>query len=205
MNRKMLRECSDTEKGFTMIEAVITIAVVVILAAILIPLVSQNINSARFARASSEVNTIGKAIFQFRQDMAVWPLYAGASPRRLLFGDTDNDNNGVPGNTTLPAGWDTIPVGQRLSLYYNLIENRNGYSGPSARSGVSWNGPYLQEIHPDPWGNPYLVNSEWLYTSTTPPNNVYVLSAGPGRPPTVETAFTGNMPAGSDDIIFRLQ
>ncbi len=190
-------------KGFTMIEVVITLAVVAILAAILVPLISQNIQSARFARAGSDVNTIGKAIVQFHQDMADWPVKKGATSMQLLFADIDNDNNGIPDTSTIPASWNTITAANRLSLDYNLVNNTNNYSRTQVIEGISWNGPYLSGIRPDPWGNPYMVNAQWLWDPAG--GNVYVLSAGPQRPASVETPFNGSPPANSDDIVFRIQ
>lgn len=192
-------------KGFTMIEVVITLAVVAILAAILVPIISQNIQSARSARASADVNTIGKAIVQFHQDMGKWPVerVSGGSNMSLLFADTDIDSNGVPDTSTIPAIWNTIPAANCLSLYHNLVNNVNAYSSIQVTESISWNGPYLSSVPPDPWGNPYLVNAQWLWTAGG--GNVYVLSPGPRRPAHVETPFNGTPPADSDDIVFRIQ
>ena len=197
--------------GFTMIEVVITIAVVAILAAILVPLVSQNITSARFARAASDVKTLGEAIIQFRRDTAVWPVYEGNQVRNLLFSDVDAGNDGTPDTGSLPegAGWEDVTFDLRLSLGYHLIDYRinlydsNILRGPSTSGTPSWNGPYLDAVRPDPWGTTYVVNCLGLGGTT----NVYVVSAGPGRPANVETPFNGSgpPPAGSDDVVFRLQ
>ena len=199
-------QTSYVETGFTMIEVVITLAVVAILAAVLIPLISQNIQSARFARAGSDVATLGKAVVQFHQDMAAWPIAKGGVQVRLLFSDTDNDNNGVPDTSSIPLGWNGIAPADSSSLYYDLINNSNGYTpGPRADGMPSWNGPYLSAARPDPWGYPYLVNAQQLWPGNI--GNVYVVSAGPGRPATVETPFDGSgpPPADSDDITFRLR
>jgi len=187
-----------------MIEVVITIAVIAILAAVLVPLISQNIQSARMSRAASEVSAIGKAIVQFRQDTDKWPIFAGATQYRLLFAAVDSDFNGVPEGSSIPSTWSAIPAANRLSLAYHLMSNNSGLSGGPSKEGLPcWNGPYLTDIKVDPWGNPYLVNAEWLWTGNT--GTVYVLSSGPGRPAQVETPFNGNPPAGSDDITYRIK
>jgi hypothetical protein len=180
----------------------------------MVPIISNNIQSARFTRANSDVSTLGKAIVQFRKDTATWPVYRSAgNPRQLLFSDRDADNNGVPDTSTVPATWNTYVPGGSLSLEHNLVNNSSGiYSrGPRADGLPCWNGPYLSETVPDPWGNAYVVNSYWLYTDADPSTtqfdalNVYVLSAGPGRPAAIETPFNGVPPADSDDITFRVQ
>ncbi|MCP5108393.1 MAG: prepilin-type N-terminal cleavage/methylation domain-containing protein [bacterium] len=191
--------------GFTMIEAVIVIAVLAILGAIMVPIISNNISSARLARAGSDTATIGKAIVQFRKDTALWPIEEGGNRRRLLFSDTDATNDGNPDNSAIPAGWNGIAAGERLSLEYNLIINAENYTrGPSAEGTPVWNGPYLSETRVDPWGNPYVVNSEWFY-NLVGNNGVYVLSAGEGRPASIETPWGGVPPAGTDDITYRVQ
>ncbi len=195
-------------KGFTMIEVVVTIAVVAILAAILVPIISQNIQSARHSRAASDVSTLGKAIVQFRQDTARWPVYKTTTTMQLLFADIDSANDGSPDTGTIPANWGGIAPANRLSLQYHLVQYNIGAMGvnrgPSPTGSPAWNGPYLSDAKPDPWGNTYVVNAQWLW-DTGAGNSVYVLSSGPGRPASVETPFNGNPPADSDDIVFRIQ
>jgi prepilin-type N-terminal cleavage/methylation domain-containing protein len=194
------------ERGFTMIEVVITLAVVAILAAVLVPLISQNVQSARFARAGADVATLGKAVVQFRQDLGIWPVTKGGVQVWLLFSDTDNDNNGVPDTSSIPAGWSGISEARSSSMYYDLINNSNNYTpGPRSDGMPCWNGPYLSAARPDPWGNPYLINSQQLLPGNT--GHVYVVSAGSGRSAQVDTPFNGSgpPPANSDDITFRLQ
>ena len=150
------------------------------------------------------VNTIGKAIVQFYKDMAAWPVRRGATNMQLLFADLDATNDGIPDTSAIPAPWNAITAANRISLEFNLVNNANNYPRAQVIEGVSWNGPYLSSVRPDPWGNPYMVNAQWLWDTTTI-RNVYVLSAGPARPASVETPFNGVFPAGSDDIVFRIQ
>jgi prepilin-type N-terminal cleavage/methylation domain-containing protein len=200
------------KEGFTLMEVVITLSVIAILTAIMVPIISNNIQSARFTRANSDVTTLGKAMLEFRKDTTRWPVYeAGGASNQLLFSDQDATNDGIPDNRALPTGtgWG-IGAGQCLSLAYNLISNSSGYDqGPSPDGLPAWNGPYLSEVRVDPWGAPYVVNSHWLFTDTDPGtpgfqfNSAYVFSAGPGS--VLETAFGGAPPADSNDITFRLQ
>jgi prepilin-type N-terminal cleavage/methylation domain-containing protein len=190
--------------GFTMIEVVITIAVVTILTAVLVPLISRNIESARLARAGSDVATIGKAILQFRKDTARWPVWQGTQATGYLLYSA-----GGGGNIVIPGPWgSSVAASNRMSLDSHLVQfnlSATGVAqGPSSSGAPSWNGPYLSTVAQDPWGNAYVVNSQWLVTPTAG-NSVYVLSAGPDRPSGIETTFAGVIPANSDDITFRIQ
>lgn len=184
-------------QGFTLIETVIILSVVAILTAILVPLITQNIQSARVARAGADVATIGKAMVQFRQDTGKWPVSDGVNNMKLLYSDSD-------ASAGIPSTWNTIAAADRLGLSYHLIHyNTTVQRGPSANGLPSWNGPYLSQASADPWGNAYLVDSEGLWPGNT--GIVFVISAGPGRPASIETPIGGVPPSGSDDIGFRIQ
>lgn len=190
-------------RGFTLIEVVITLSIIAIVGAIIIPMIANNIRLARVARAQSDTAAIGKAIIQFRGDTALWPVSEGGADHRLLFSDADVNNDGAPDNSVIPGSWSVIPAAQRLSLHYHLVNNGNNIPrGPSRDGGPAWNGPYLTQMAADPWGRPYVVNSEWLYNGGV--NPVFVLSAGEGNPPAIDTLFNGQAATG-DDIVFRIQ
>lgn len=194
-----MRRKTTRSTGFTMIEAVIVIAVVAILAAVLVPMIGQNIESARNARAASDVATVGKAIVQFRQDTSLWPIYdpGTGNAMNLLYSDAASP---------IPPTWSVSSLGQNLSMVTHLmaynIGIKNIQEGPSRDGSAAWNGPYLSGLTGDPWGNSYVVNCLHLNTGS---GNVYVLSAGPGRPANIETPFSGAPPAGTDDIYFQIQ
>lgn len=57
MLKKLIRKIRGTKSGFTLIELIVVIAILAILAAVLIPLVSGQINRARDAKAKSDLNS----------------------------------------------------------------------------------------------------------------------------------------------------
>ena len=188
-------------RAFTLIEMVIVLAVLAILAAVMVPLISSNVESAKTSAALSDATTLGKAVIQFTQDLGVWPIL--------------ENSGGTPISRQMLAGPGLVPQGgsvpwsghSTLALDYHLTMNGMGYSrGPSPQGLPAWNGPYLSALHPDPWRNAYLVNAAYLPggTSHDPNRRVWVLSAGPDGIP--QTPFDGSStdPQG-DDIAFRLQ
>jgi len=194
-------------EGFTLVEVVIVLAVIAILSAVMMPMISKNIESARMARAASDTATIAKAIVAFFQDLGQWPVFRGNTAHYLLFSAQDANNDGVPDIGTIPPSWNT--AGRPLSLYYELLVNGNGHiAGPSPEGLPVWNGPYITQMDVDPWGTPYLVNARWLTDTLTANGGVYVISAGPqfgGNPVRVEMPFNGVPDTTGNDITFRIK
>ncbi len=175
----------EQSKGFTLVEVVVTLAVVAILSAIMIPLISSNIKSARFAKAGADVDAIKDAIVKFRFDTAKWPVYNNASVYHdLLYGEG-----------TRNSSWET--AASKLSLHFSLVDRPTLIQqGPSRDGTPAWNGPYMGQVKADPWGNAYLVNS---IAFTAANNRVWVLSAGEDR--VVSTPINGATdPPSGDDV-----
>src|ERR1051325_2086018 len=61
--------------GFTMMETVVTLAIIGILAAILTPVVNKYIDDARSTRAAQEAQTISTGILNFNKDIGKWPIF----------------------------------------------------------------------------------------------------------------------------------
>jgi len=180
---------------------VIVIAVIAILSAIMVPNIVSSLEQARVAKAASETATIGKAILQFRQDMGRWPNYNVANPATIY---TMLTGDGIlPAGVNAAANWNRAP---QNTMAYFLIESnfatvndvRNRAQGLPV-----WNGPYLQRISPDPWGQTYLCNVGTFAPPVPTPPRVYVISTGPNR--LINTPYNPLVNLVGDDIGFRLQ
>ena len=120
------------------------------------------------------------------------------------------------------AGGATSPKAQRQkwrevraqTLDDHLMHNRVGYRFRKPGEYGGWNGPYLSATIPgDPWGNRYLVNTQFLDGGTTAADSsgrvrraVFVVSAGGNG--VIETPFEQpvvDARAFGDDIVIRLQ
>ncbi|MFT7462613.1 MAG: hypothetical protein ACI9EF_000955, partial [Pseudohongiellaceae bacterium] len=64
--------------------------------------------------------------------------------------------------------------------------------------GMGWDGPYIDDLSPDPWGRALLVNVDGLVSGR---EQALVLSAGPDG--VVSTSPTSPK-AGGDDIVLLL-
>ena len=219
------------QKGFTLLEIIVVLAVIGSLAAMLAPVVFRYIDDAKRQQAQSDVNMIAASINQMYKDTGRYPFSkAGAGPNKFD-GATDasvlvsQDETGacVPAATLLvtctsapaatAAGWD---AGFTDSLKNQLVLNT---PKPGGTAGTAypvtgqrkWNGPYLERpSFTDPWNRPYLVNilnAAPAEESSASQKWVIVLSAGGnGIIDTVGTApITATVAPGGDDIIARVK
>jgi prepilin-type N-terminal cleavage/methylation domain-containing protein len=201
--------------GFTLFEIIIAVAIVAILAVAITPPLIKNLNEGKVARAQSDAKVIGNAIMHFYKDTGTWPL------------QNDNDDaydiNRIVGNASLGGGNSGIPNGssevngsrqwrrwgRTSTLAAQLINNADGSADPlypeSKRPHIKpgWNGPYLDRVPLDPWGNPYVVNIRYMNSTIEnyDRHSVMVLSAGPNQifETTYDDAVTEET-IGGDDI-----
>ncbi len=66
-------------KGFTLIELAVVLAIIAILAAVLTPMVTGYIDQARETRAQSDVRAIATAILGYQRDTSRFPVYNNIS------------------------------------------------------------------------------------------------------------------------------
>lgn len=64
---------SRKNQGFTLVELVVTIAILAVLAGVLVPGVSNYIDKSRVASSESEMTNIAAVFNQYRADTGYWP------------------------------------------------------------------------------------------------------------------------------------
>jgi len=141
-------------RGFTLIEMVIVVAIVALLAGILVPIAFNQVDDAEKARAMADIRQISSALLLFRSDTGVWPT----QNTRLLYTD---------GNAALRE--DRFESGGTRHIRSFLRENSPATNG--------WEGPYMTNFSPDPWGNRYIVEVRGFESAGKP--YAWVISAGP--------------------------
>lgn len=212
------------ERGFSLLEIVIVLAVVAALAAALAPMAFRYLDDSRKTQAQNDANQIAQAIGQFIKDTGRPPYKNNTATLKIaakeagdfdcLYGLNGNEwsttTDGTTNDTWTSGGGIQCQSGSstRDTIENHLILNMPGSSSSKAytTSTISaWKGPYLSSVPADPWGNKYLVN-----VGKADPNAnkaVWVISGGPNG--SIETssdaAVSGTVTPGGDDIIARVK
>ena len=200
------------ERGFTMMEIIVVLAVVSIMAAVLSPMILNYVDDARKAKAESDVRTLASLILQLTKDVQHFPVYfdgtktTGSPDIELLQGP----GNDPADNSASGQGW--LATSKKDDLANHLVINKPGGASNTTKYGstgrFSWRGPYTDQLTPDAWGNRYLVNIKNGDPGAAAPGKViWVLSAGPnGKIETDPTALTDSGPVpGGDDVAVRVR
>lgn len=200
--------------GFTLIELTVVLAVIVTLALILTPSITNFISDSRVARTRSDTQTIAAAVVQFFKDNGFFPQWSTAQNGGPGTAQNKVDLLISEGNVPTTAGASTWTTGTTDLLADQLLANAPGYAMKGATSAFGWNGPYLSSgIGADAWNNRYTVNIGLVDTTLGTQTSggatksvVWVLSASANGQ--IETAYTQPITSASvsgDDIAIQIQ
>ena len=198
------------EAGFTLIEVIVVIAVVAILAAILTPTITKNIDDSKRARTVNECQVMAASIASFYKDVGRWPSRdnTGADNQiELLYGDGTTPTVAGAGTANWIGGGGWGGADQDTFTNQLIANAPGGVGAPYATTGeLAWRGPYATEYRADPWGNRYACNIIYGWTATAN-NAVWILSAGPNGQ--VQTnaiqSVVGPPVVSGDDIVARIK
>ena len=190
-----------SERGITVLEVTLMLVITVLLVGALAPAMAAVVRDVKVARAIADMNKIRDAINSFKTDTGYARFTAdgtsGGEVMELLFTDGDVPQIGThPNWRNLSAN---ISESDKFFLESHLVLNLfNGFSYPT----TLWKGAYLNApLDPDPWGNRYAVNTEWM---GAPSEDVVVFSAGPDEDVDTSDAELV-LVAGQDDIIVLVE
>lgn len=194
-------------KGFTLLEVAVVLAIIAILAAILTPIATSYIDQARVTRANSDVKKISEGYLLYLRDTGFYPVFKAGDQTA----GNPSQNCQVSGTTAaLPTGtnhadWATdCPATSDIGLIQNYVNlNTLGLSTNQSSSGTAFRGPYLDGLAAtDPWSQPYVVNAKYL-SSNNKANWAFAISGGPnGQLDTdpSQAKSAGTLVTSSDDI-----
>jgi prepilin-type N-terminal cleavage/methylation domain-containing protein len=175
-----------SQRGFTLFEMVIVLAISSILLAATIPVISTHYAKAQTAKALQDCQVLAKAAQKFYEDNACWP---GEQPTGTKLCILYFAGDGAP--AIVGGGW--TAGGDDLSRYLAT----NTYAYPT-NFDVCWRGPYIQTFSKDPWGSGYVLLRYGFGTSAL----VYALSPGPNK--VIDTVAGATAPQGDDiGVVFN--
>lgn len=209
--------------GFTLIEIIVVLAVVAALAAILTPMVVRYVEDANVSRAQADTKVIGSAVAQFYRDVGVGPVYDSNTDYQSRNAEVEvlysaGQSPALGGGAT---GWPDTGGGvfdetatAADAIGDQLIANTDGTSaiyptsspaGVRPGQGSFWQGPYLETVGSDPWGQRYLVSVRGF--GVAPGEAAFAISAGEnGQIETsADQARAAELTVGGDDILFRVR
>lgn len=176
-------------RGFTLVELVVVIAVIVILAAILIPTILGVVENSRVSAAKAMVAEVGKAMKRYHDETGYWPYGGsvwnpkpGGSPEVPPTEFNTNDTAlfaGAPPDLSVvqsPTPLEPLPNCQFIA------DGSPCWSGPYLGAGGALGAPGNR----DPWGNPlrfayYRPFDGGGGSSAFPQGFVVIWSAGPDK------------------------
>lgn len=202
-----------SERGVTLVEvSMMLIATLAILGA-LAPTLSAVIRRAETTAATTAMTDLSNQVLNFLTDtgfsyFTVNGQSTGTQVELLVSdGDIPRDLSG-----TGSASWQatvnnttglTDFLGRHLIFNEPRGSSANAYSTEEDVAEHYWRGAYLTApLDPDPWGNRYGINVQFLGTGSA--NDVVVFSAGPDEE--IDTQFAANpLSAGDDDLIVLVE
>ena len=162
-------------RGFTLIEMIVVVAIIVALAGVLVPIVTNELDDAKKSSAQATVNRLATALTQYMKDTGFAPT----------------GKNGLKEFHFLASKGD-LPT--QNDFAEGAVRSTDDFLTNDTFSVRNWRGPYLAETPSDPWGSAYLVNVNGFFNGK---ERVWVISAGPNR--TLETGAKSTT-LGGDDI-----
>jgi prepilin-type N-terminal cleavage/methylation domain-containing protein len=198
---------SQRSRGFTLVEVVVVLAVVLLLSAIAVPLVTGYIEDGRRTRATAEIKTIAGAVTNFYKDYGKWPARSNAGVDNVLF--VLYTGSALPAANPFAAAhqFDTWALngtnGDVLDnqLLRNTPKGSAGGAYPTTGQFI-WRGPYLAGgMGNDPWNRPYVINvTAGHSTDAINYKRMFVLSAGANGVIDTPAAATATTDIAGDDI-----
>lgn len=123
----------NNSRGFTLIETLITIAIIGILSSMALVSFNQLRKEARIVKARAEVVQLRNAIRFLESDTGQWPGHK----------TIDDVESGASGNEM----WDLTAPEAGLVVTDGAFPN--------------WQGPYIRAVPPDPWDNAYFFDTDY--------------------------------------------
>jgi len=193
------------QKGFTLVELIFVLAIIVTLASIFLPLAMSKFADSKNATATSSIDAIAAALTNFFGDLDHFPTCnssdcdpfssANNDLKFLAFGTgsaelSDEYPSTLP-STGSGSDWalstNDDAVVARNNAFNHLVANNPGANGTAGEAGLDyksskWKGPYISKLAKDPFGFAYIAGVGAMEKDGSPVvtgAKGWILSAGP--------------------------
>jgi len=122
----------------------------------------------KILKAQRDCDEIAKGFTNFYTSLGFWPISTQHSATETWTAMSTSGDVLPPSLDPGVVGWDFSNVAPLGITDYLSADDDGTWSGV-------WNGPYMDVVYTDPWGNPYWVNVDSFLTG----GSVQVISAGP--------------------------
>lgn len=149
------------KKGFTLVELLVTIAIIGLLSTLAVAAVSIARQKAKVAKAEHEINQIFEAITMLATDSGVWP---GHQPDNTVCSDLP----ACPANNEFCGPDDSVVPNDCAGM--SLSSEPAGIAqDDSSDPYKNWAGPYMANLPNDPWENEYFFDTDYAVDQTGKP------------------------------------
>lgn len=211
------------QQGFTLVELIFVLAIIVTLASIFLPLAMSKFSESKTAATTSSIDAIAAALTNFFGDMDHFPTCNSSDCdsftkdnndlKFLAFGtgsaELSDEYPATPFSTGSGSDWalslNDDAVVARNNAFNHLAANNPNADGTIGGAGVDyntskWKGPYISKISKDPFGFAYIAGvgaMEKDGSKIASTSKGWILSAGPDG--VLDTASTASV-LSNDDI-----
>jgi len=121
-------------RAFTLVEIVVVVAIIAILATVILVSYGNVVENSKKSKAKGEIQAFLTGIKMMKLDTGEYPGHINSLCNKNITGDTLEEYD----------------VDEE---YVGLIKTDGLYK--------NWNGPYMDQITTDPWGNPYQSDNDY--------------------------------------------
>ena len=170
---KLKFESSRYRRGFTLLELLLTIAIIAVLVALLIPVLARAKDKSRAMQCTGNLRQWGLAMRMYADDFDDYLPRRGQGVQTLALINRPTDwFNALPAYFTLPAYADLVANGQKPAA-----GDHNVFICPDATDpGGTYFLPYGMNMNLSTWNQPEPVK----YLAVVQPDLVVAIGEGPG-------------------------